>query len=190
MVQGLQTSRRASLRFLAVLAIAHLATAGLVVAVSYGVGSLVFSQLPAQVGTTLVLMALGLAVAFDIRAIAHRGYSIGLHRQTAKGLAHSESRPSWVTALFWGLDTGLIWSTFRVSAASWVLIVAAVCGVVPQYGGLLYGAAFALSLTLVVISPERSDDGRPLSGPWVQLVQAGAVIFMIAMIAMVGLESA
>lgn len=128
-------------------------------------------------------LSVGLAVLFDVIAIVKRDYSIGLRRQTAKQLAHDETRPWWITALFWGLDTGLIWSTFRVSAASWVLIIAALSGLVPGYGGLVYGLAFGSALLVVVLLPERSDEGRPLQGPWLQLAQTGAIATMLLFVA-------
>jgi hypothetical protein len=179
-VQGDLANRRKHLRFPALLAAGHIAMAGLVVALVYQAGTPLAGYLPRQVALAICVAASVAAIAVDVRAVRRHTYSIGLHRQTAKALAHAPNRRWWVTALLWGLDTGLIWSTFRVSAASWVLLLAALLNVVPQWGGLVYGACFGVPL-LVAVSigdPDRFDrpDGWPL-----RLVQLTGVALMAAL---------
>jgi hypothetical protein len=65
------------------------------------------------------LLGAGLAAALagvllDLRAICAGSFSLGLSRQTPKAFAHT-SGEWWVTPLLWGLDTGMIWTTYRVS---------------------------------------------------------------------------
>ncbi|HEX6686110.1 MAG TPA: hypothetical protein VF062_25275, partial [Candidatus Limnocylindrales bacterium] len=134
--------RRAGLRFAVMLAVANAAMAGLVVALLYQIGALTVGRIPATYAVAVCSVAAVAAVAVDLRAMRRRGYTVGLKRQTAKRLAHSGGRPWWVTPLFWGLDTGLVWSTFRVSATSWVMLLSALLTVAPQYSGLVYGAFF------------------------------------------------
>jgi len=88
-------------------------------------------------------------VVLDVRAMRRRSYSMGLERQTPKALAHT-SREWWVTPLLWGADTGLIWTTYRVSFCSWLLLVLASVGAAPPWAGLVYGLAFTVPLLVVL----------------------------------------
>ncbi|GAB3938979.1 hypothetical protein GCM10027614_20180 [Micromonospora vulcania] len=76
--------------------------------------------------------------------------------------------------MIWGLDTGLMWSTFRVSATTWVLLMAALLNVAPQWSGLVFGGAFTVPLVVAILAGHGSvsDLGRP--GPR-RLVQSAAV---------------
>ncbi|MFF0316793.1 hypothetical protein ACFYPH_19465 [Micromonospora sp. NPDC005252] len=165
---------RSGLRFVAVLSVAHIAMAGFVTASLYQVGTLFAGRLDAQLTVGLCLVAALVAAAFDVHAIRTDSYAPGLRRQTSKELGHRENIPWWVPPMIWGLDTGLMWSTFRVSATTWVLLVAALLNVAPQWSGLVFGGAFTGPLVVAILAGHGSvsDLGRP--GPR-RLVQSTAV---------------
>lgn len=85
-----------------------------------------------------------------------------------------------MTPLFWGLDTGLIWSTFRVSCTSWVLLLAALLNVAPQWSGLVYGVSFGLPL-LAAVSRGDPDTFAAPGGRKLQLAQAAGVVLLAAL---------
>lgn len=106
----------------------------------------------------LLILAVLCAIVADVRALRRRWYSFGMSRQTTRGLI-IESRPWWVTPLLWGIDTGLMATTFRVSSVSWVVLVASVLGFTPGWIGFVFGAAFGIpflmSFSLAPFSAER-----------------------------------
>lgn len=164
--------------YLALLAGGHLLSAGLTVLVLYEVGALILGTVPFDVRLAVCAMAAGVAVLADAIAITRNSLPPGLKRQTAKSLAHNAALSWWVTPLFWGLDTGLIWSTFRVSSTSWVLLIGALLNVVPPWGGLAYGLAFTLPL-IAATRLVASDQAPRL--PHTRSVQAvGALILALA----------
>lgn len=58
--------------------------------------------------------------------------------------------------LLWGLDTGTMVSTFRVSAASWAALILFAVGWAPVWMASVYGITFAGSLWLLI----TAYDGR------------------------------
>lgn len=163
-MQGDLSTRARALRFPAVLTVAHTAMAGFIVALIYQIGTVSGGLLPRSTALAICLVAAAAAIAVDVRAVRHNTYSVGLKRQTAKVLAHDPERQWWVTPLFWGLDTGLIWSTFRVSCASWVVLLSAFLNVAPQWTGLVFGAAFCVPLLVAVCIGEPDTFTKP--GGW------------------------
>jgi hypothetical protein len=179
-VKGDLATRGRALRFPVVLAAAHIAMAGVVVALVYQVGTVSAGYLPRRVALAICLAAAVVAVVVDMRAVRANTYTVGLRRQTAKVLAHDPDRQWWVTPLFWGLDTGLIWSTFRVSCASWVLLLAAFLNVAPQWSGLMYGAFFGVPLLVAVCVGDPDRFARP--GGWpLRLVQVAGMVLLAAL---------
>jgi hypothetical protein len=163
-VQGDSSARRRALRFPAVLGVAHIAMAGVMVATLYQIGTVSAGLLPRSAALAICTAAVLFVIGVDVRAAHHNTYSIGLKRQTAKVLAHNPDRPWWVTPLFWGLDTGLVWSTFRVSGASWILLLGALLNVAPQWSGLVYGAFFGIPLLIAVNIGNPNGMNKP--GGW------------------------
>jgi hypothetical protein len=91
-------------------------------------------------------------IGVDVRAIVANRLSVGLSRQTPKALIYLGEN-AWITPYIWGFDTGLIWTTFRVSFASWLLLIMAALGFAPAWAGFVYGACFALPfLALIFVS--------------------------------------
>jgi hypothetical protein len=106
----------------------------------------------------MILAALGggslIGIVADARAVNNRWFSLGLSRQTPKALLRMGEH-AWITPLVWGFDTGLVWTTFRVSFCSWILLLLAVTGVLPPWAGTVYGLAFAVPLLGIVLLSER-----------------------------------
>lgn len=166
--------RTAAVRFAATLAAAHIAMAAFMVMLIYQVGTVLADYVSRPVALAMLSVVVVIAVAVDLRAAWKRSYSFGLKRQTAKSLAHRDGQPWWITPLFWGLDTGFIGSTFRVSATSWVLLVGAFLNVFPQWSGMVYGIFFGVPLLIEVLKGER--EFRP--PPSVRIIQTIGVMMM------------
>jgi len=156
-VQGFSPSGRRNARhYVGILAVAHIASATVFVALLSRMGEMIQLRVPSSWVPFILLPAALLGAAIDVRAIRRGSFSVGLRRQTPKALAHL-SRLWWVTPLLWGLDTGLIWTTFRVSFCSWILLLLVLLGVAPAWSGLVYGLCFAIPLVVTVHVPEHSD---------------------------------
>jgi hypothetical protein len=151
--------------------------AGLVVALVYEIGTIVTGYLPRQAALAICVAATVVAIGLDVPAVRHNTYTVGLKRQTAKILAHDPDRPWWVTPLFWGLDTGLIWSTFRVSCTSWVLLLSAFLHVAPQWSGLAYGMLFGVPLLVAVSIGDPDTFSRPGGRP-LRLAQLAGLVLL------------
>ncbi|TMR99086.1 hypothetical protein [Nonomuraea basaltis] len=148
--------------------------AAFLVMLVYQVGTTLTGYVSRPVALVACSVAVVVAIAVDVRAAWKGSYSLGIKRQTAKSLAHREGQPWWVTPLFWGLDTGLIGSTFRVSFTSWILLFGAFLNIFPQWGGLVYGTAFGIPL-LIAVSRDAGEFKRP---PSVRIIQMIGVIVM------------
>ena len=99
--------------------------------------------------------------------------AFGLHtpmwrRQTPKQLFHRFG-PS-AGALLWGLDTGLVVTTFRVTSLSWAALALAALGLVPWWSGLLYAIGFTVpAAALVLAVPAHPWSPEDLQEPvWLQ----------------------
>jgi hypothetical protein len=94
---------------------------------------------------------LSLAAA-DLRSISRSTYCpIGRRRQTPRALLRRYHMLA--VATLWGLDTGLVVTTFRVAAVSWGALYLAALGLSPRWTGLAYGAGFAAPLLLLLFRP-------------------------------------
>jgi hypothetical protein len=98
----------------------------------------------------LLLLALA---GVDIVSIRKRSYCpLSWRRQTAKRLIRRFTVP--VVAAAWGFDAGLAFTTFRVTAITWGVLLLAVCGLCPWWIGMGYGLGFAIPwLVLVCTQP-------------------------------------
>ncbi|TMD16163.1 MAG: hypothetical protein E6J00_01205 [Chloroflexi bacterium] len=112
------------------------------------------------------------AAALAALALVDLG-AFGLHtpmwrRQTPKQLFHRFG-PS-AGALLWGLDTGLVVTTFRVTSLSWAALALAALGLVPWWSGLLYAIGFTVpAAALVLAVPAHPWSPEDLQEPvWLQ----------------------
>lgn len=102
--------------------------------------------------SALAVIAAGLDI-YSARCKRTRFCPLSLSRQTPKSLLYSSLNARF-GVLLWGLDTGSVVSTFRVSAVTWIAVAAAALGIAPAWIGVLYAVGFLLPLTLVVTIPE------------------------------------
>jgi hypothetical protein len=93
----------------------------------------------AAVAASLVLLVA--LVAADARANrANAWTSLGPKRQTPKLL--KEVLPPQLVGLAWGLDAGVPFTTFRVTTATWAIVVLSLLGEGSPLVGPAYAAAF------------------------------------------------
>ncbi|MFL6076872.1 MAG: hypothetical protein ACJ73S_26050 [Mycobacteriales bacterium] len=65
-------------------------------------------------------------------------------------------------AFVWGLDTGLVFSTYRITSLSWVALTLTLAGLVPWWAGLAYAAGFVLpAAALILLVPAGRPDTEP-----------------------------
>lgn len=165
-------------------------------AVGVVVGTAGSVVLPERVSLIVVaVLALG-AAGLDLYSARRQWLSpAGLSRQTPKSLLYSQTHPR-LAVLFWGFDTGTAVSTFRVSAATWIVFIGAALGVAPIWVGISYAAGFSVPLVLALIVPlaDRAPAGsgtrrltamlhahvQTAQGTCSVLLLAGAVALMAA----------
>jgi cytochrome c biogenesis protein CcdA len=62
-----------------------------------------------------------------------------------------------MSAFLWGIDAGLVGTTFRVTSLSWAALTLTFAGMLPWWAGALYAAGFAIpELTAMLVVPRRS----------------------------------
>jgi hypothetical protein len=114
-------------------------------AVLAGVGSSLAGVLPPLALLIIAVVLIGLVVVVDA---SHPRLPLPmLRRQTPRGLAHRF--PPQATLMLWGLDTGTVVSTYRVTGMSWSALLLAATGSVPWWSGLTYAAGFSLPLLVL-----------------------------------------
>ena len=102
-------------------------------------------------------MALGgsavlLLVVAEVRTIRRdQMFSFGFSRQAVRHVYFT--RGPGIGALLWGLDTGLVVTTYRVSIASWAAVVLTILHLVPIWVGIIYAAAFSVPLVSLIALP-------------------------------------
>jgi hypothetical protein len=89
----------------------------------------------------------GLAAAalLDLYAIRKTKWCpVSVRRQAPQAIMYELGMKR--AALAWGLDAGLVFSTFRVSAISWAVMLGCLTGLAPWWTGLAYAAGFLVPL--------------------------------------------
>src|SRR6266536_3062615 len=87
--------------------------------------------------------------AFGLRAPSWR-------RQTPKRLLYQLG--SSRAAFLWGLDAGLVVTTFRVTSLSWAALTVTLLGLVPWWVGIAYALGFTVPLGMMMLAvPKRVD---------------------------------
>jgi hypothetical protein len=115
---------------------------------------------PARSSPPVILLAaavLGLLLAVDARRARRPGVlGPSWRRQTPKEVAYDHG--SARAALLWGLDAGLVVTTYRVTSLSWAALTVAFLGLVPWWSGLAYALGFAVPmLVAILVVPRRAD---------------------------------
>jgi hypothetical protein len=152
--------RRYGRRFVGVLVLGHVFTAGVVVAMVQLIGTLTFAHISLDVRVWACAVAAVGGVSIDTRAFVRRRFSVCVARQTPKKLMHDPDRPWWLTPLLWGVDTGTMMSTYRVSFSSWILLLSALLAVAPAWSGFLFGASFGIPLIVNMFLGDPARFGR------------------------------
>ncbi|MDQ3151408.1 MAG: hypothetical protein M3R63_06735 [Actinomycetota bacterium] len=108
--------------------------------------------LSAAVRMSLGGSAVLLLVVAEARSIRqNRMFSFGFSRQAVRHVY--VTRGAGIGALLWGLDTGLIVTTYRVSIASWAAVVLTALHLVPSWVGVIYAVAFSVPLIALIALP-------------------------------------
>lgn len=127
----------------------------------FGLLNVLGRQLPVRQQNTYVLLvsfASLVALALDVYNYRlGKRWSFGVRRQTPRALWYRRDRRK--VALMWGLDTGIVVSTFRVTALSWVALLATFLLRPGASSVFIYGVAFVLP-QLVQISNGKPTGGR------------------------------
>lgn len=132
------------------------------------------SKLAVALTTAIALVG----VATDLWAVRSGTFSVGLARQTPKSLLHLGEH-AWLTPFIWGLDTGMVWSTYRVSFCSWLLLAMTLVGLAPPWIGAVYGLSFAGPLVLAVKWTHRPiNQAGAITARHVQALGIGLMIFV------------
>jgi cytochrome c biogenesis protein CcdA len=63
-------------------------------------------------------------------------------------------------ALLWGLDTGLVFTTYRVTSLSWAALAVTALGLVPWWAGVAYALGFTVPLLVAVLAVPAGADPR------------------------------
>ena len=92
-------------------------------------------------------------------------------------------------ALLWGLDSGLVFTTFRVTSLSWAALTVTVLGLVPWWSGVAYALGFSVPVVLLTLMVPRRADAharRPQDPIWLMqkltdvqpIVRGGALVIL------------
>jgi hypothetical protein len=80
-------------------------------------------------------------------------------RQTPKWFMYRYS--DRVSALLWGVDSGLVVTTFRVTSLSWAALSLTFLGIAPWWAGVIYTAGFGVpQLVVNLVLPRRTGASR------------------------------
>lgn len=175
-MQGsLKSGRRSGTHFVILLVAAHVMAATLFVSLVSLAAPIIVNTLPRKVMLAALVVASLAGVFVDARAVRRRWFSVGLPRQTPKMLLQLGEH-SWITPLVWGFDTGLVWTTYRVSFCSWLVVLLALAGVAPPWAGAVYGLAFGIPLFgSVRLSRPHLAQLRLMSAIRAQLIGIGSI---------------
>jgi hypothetical protein len=147
-VKGGSSNRRAKPQHVLVpLAVGFTAAALSVFAVVGLVGDRVRAGGPPGTGGAWVIISL--LIVLLVGDLGLLGLSTPMwRRQTPRH--HFVHRGPARGAFAWGLDTGLVFTTFRVTSLSWAGLLLTVAGVLPLWSGALYAIGFLVPLTIAV----------------------------------------
>lgn len=142
-------------------AVGLLVTSTLAFSAVYFLGAATESLIPAIHYLPIpIALLLSLTLSELASLLAGRDISIGLRRQTPRQWGHSR-----VGLVFWGLDTGLPWSTVRSSILTWVALLLCFYQLAPWFSGALYSAGFIGAILFLSATagsaPSLSSTGVP-----------------------------
>ncbi len=133
------------MRLMGLFAGAFTASSLVVFATASAIGQLAVRTVPAELRVAGVLAALLASMVVDGYTIRRKTWCPATpNRQTPKMIYYRHGARR--AALAWGLDTGLVVTTYRVSSMSWALLLLGLMGVTPWWIGLAYSAGFVVPL--------------------------------------------
>lgn len=160
--------------------------------IANAIGQLAVRAVPAGVRVVAVLVVLLAIMAVDGYTIRRKTWCPGTPvRQTPKMIFYRHGAHR--AALAWGLDTGLVVTTYRVSSMSWALLLLALMGATPWWIGLAYAAGFVVPLwigcsTSSILAGDNTAVAQLLTGRQsigrLLCIGASALSFMIITINM------
>ena len=131
-------------------AAAFIAAATLVFAAASFAGDGVQALVPAPWRVAAAAVLLLLLAVVDVLSLRARAYClVGMRRQARQTLMQKYSVT--VVAAIWGFDTGLVVTTFRVSAVTWAAFVLALLGFAPWWIGAVYGVSLAAPMLVLLL---------------------------------------
>jgi len=141
--------------YIGALGIAHALAATAVVAAVGIVGGLVFgSGRPAAAVPVAALIAALVLADVSVRSRSR----LSLRRQTPQD-AYGVRSPM-LGAAIWGLETGIIGSTYRMTTASWSVLVLAATGWAHPLTGAAYAGGFLVPLAIAIFRDGAQCDAR------------------------------
>jgi hypothetical protein len=120
---------------------------GLVAAVGAATAKVVPSSAQVVAGLAVLAAALVLDLFSFKRDIC---CLVTVRRQTPKRILHDYGAQR--AAIAWGLDTGLVFTTFRMSSITWALLALGVLGTAPWWVGIRYATGFVVPLVLGLVA--------------------------------------
>ena len=134
--------------------------------VAYGTASLVGARLlgGARAGEGVRLLAAAVLaglLVIDTGVLGLRAPT--WRRQTPKQLLYRLG--SARAAFVWGLDAGLVVTTFRVTSLSWAALTVTVLGLVPWWVGIAYALGFTVPLGMMMLAVPRRVDPTGATDP-------------------------
>lgn len=118
-----------------------------VLALLSAIGSAVGTALSSRAQLVVTMVIVLTALSLDAYSLARRTWCpLTLRRQTPQKILYEHGARR--AAVAWGLDTGLLFTTYRMSSIGWALFALALIGVVPWWIGIAYAAGFLVPLVL------------------------------------------
>lgn len=108
------------------------------------------SVLPTAILPPVGFVVLVASLLLDAYSLLRKSWCpVTLRRQTPKAILREHGAKR--AALAWGLDAGMVVTTFRVSSISWAVLVLATLGMAPWWLGLGYAGGFVVPFLIAAV---------------------------------------
>lgn len=155
-------SWRPHVRRMLLFAVAFTASSTAIFVVASGIGTPARALVPSSTRVLLTLLVLLGAILLDAYSLRRKRLCpLTARRQTPKMVY--DNYGSGPAALVWGLDTGLVVTTYRLSSISWALLLLSVLGIAPWWTGLGYALGFVTPLLIGCTLGRLTRDGTVLA---------------------------
>jgi hypothetical protein len=178
-------------RRMALFAVTFTASACAIFGVVSGVGYPAHVLLPVPARLVLVLAVLASALVLDAVSLRRKAMCpLTARRQTPRAIYYDQGANR--AAILWGLDAGLVFTTFRMSAISWALLLLGLLGSAPWWTGLGYAAGFVVPFLLGCTLGRWLRDGTTLSvalGKRTSIARWASVLALATVIAVTAVQA-